>query len=469
MGIAPMLKGQAIRLVPPQERSPMGTRIDNHEEARRRGVRYSPWSKIAPNWWANAGISRPYVQFITGEPYNSYKQMASFYNKGDLQSIFRLEDAILSSTRAYLKGLFDSDGTVVFDANGSCLISTLSKGVKHGGRGLETITFSDQGRLVYAALGFEAASMIEFKQNFEQQLGLFDHPYPEAKIAADEGMRPSVHVVDIFKDGRMPKTDGELLADFESALKCNKRAGMVLLLHVSRTGRILPVEEMARLARGLLGDAMIFVDGCQAVGRVPSVEMKKAYRACDGYVLVGHKALGAMIAAAAVLKKGVEERLKGSLKSGLLAYPKLFQFETEGMNKAVLANPSRSGFHYMVSAPEIASLRIALAASERDFARNSELVRKASIDLVRFFGGFKNVRLLLCEGGCVPDIVPFVFEPPNLARDVKEILARQDPAITVSPITQIDAMRVAIDPKLPNFYGAIGMLKERFAEIMAAV
>lgn len=467
MGMAQMLRGQKIRLVPPQDRSPLGSRADSREEAKKRGIRYSSWGRIAPNWWANAGISRPYMQFIIGEPYHTYGQMLSFYKKGDMQAIFGLEDAILSSTRAYIKGLFGSDGTVAFDANGSCLISTLSKGVKHGGRGLEAITFSDQGRLVYAALGFEARSIIEFRQNFEQQLGIFDHPYPEAKLPADEGMRPSVHVVDIFKEGRVPKSDGELLADFESALKGNRRAGMVLLLHVSRTGRVLPVEEMARMARGLLGDAMIFVDGCQAVGRVPSEEMRKAYEACDGYVLVGHKALGAMITSAAILKKGMEAKLKGALKSGLLAYPKLFQFESESMNAAVLANSPRSGFHYMVSAPEIASLRVALEASERDFARNSEIVRKARAGLVEFFGSFQNVRLLFGDSRYVPDIVPFVFEPQNLAKEIKEMLARSEPAITVSPITQIDAMRVAIDPKLPDFDGALAMLKGKFSEAMA--
>jgi len=123
----------------------------------------------------------------------------------------------------------------------------------------------------------------------------------------------------------------------------------------------------------------------------------------------------------------------------------------------------------MVSAPEAISLRLALEACERDCGKNMPLMRAANAELTYFFSGFPQIRMLSDGNHHVPDIVPFVFEPPKLANMVKDALKNSDPPITVAPITHIGAMRVAIDPKLPGFERAIGALKEKFEDAMRSL
>ncbi|PIN83272.1 hypothetical protein COV61_03620, partial [Candidatus Micrarchaeota archaeon CG11_big_fil_rev_8_21_14_0_20_47_5] len=79
----------------------------------------------------------------------------------------------------------------------------------------------------------------------------------------------------------------------------------------------------------------------------------------------------------------------------------------------------------------------------------------------------------------VNDIVSFFTSPPSLARKIKDALqnppllgskkCRIDLPITIAPITDDGAARIAIDPKIESLPEAIGTLKTRLISIMQEV
>ena len=81
------------------------------------------------------------------------------------------------------------------------------------------------------------------------------------------------------------------LAQFEALL--SPRTRLVAVTHISNvTGAMLPVARIVELAhapRGGNGGALVLVDGCQAVPRMP-VDVQAL--GCDFYVFSGHKAYG---------------------------------------------------------------------------------------------------------------------------------------------------------------------------------
>jgi cysteine desulfurase / selenocysteine lyase len=95
-----------------------------------------------------------------------------------------------------------------------------------------------------------------------------------------ERMGAKLRVAPIGPDG------GFDLAAFEALL--SPRTKLVAVTHVSNvTGTIVPVERIVELAHGK--DALVLVDGCQAIPRMP-VDVRAI--GCDFYVFSGHKVYG---------------------------------------------------------------------------------------------------------------------------------------------------------------------------------
>ena len=454
-------KNKKIVLTTPTKRSPAGRYEKNEALARKLGFRYKKWGDVAKNWFANAGITRPYGRFIFGKPFDTYNLMLEHYAKGEHGCVLDLEHESVSKGRQAVKNVFGNECSVLFDTNGSCVISTITKSLRGTDENFSTLTFSDQGRLVYSALGFEAKSMVNFRQNFEQQLGLFEASSPNHRISASTKYPKNVKVINLFYSDNTYRPDGVLMDEFLRTIKTRRDIKMVLLLHVSRTGRILPVEEMIRIARSARDDIAIFVDGCQAIGRIPFQAMKRVYDLADGYIFVGHKALGSMICGAAAIKKDVEQKFANLIDHSLLHIFKLFQFESEELNLKILQRSKKTGKHYfLVSAPEILSLASAMDEGVNRYWADQDIIGRHKASLTSYLNSLKTVHLNVHSCPIVDDLVSFHMIPASRGSELKQYLQNLNPPITIAPLTENLAVRIAIDPKMLHLDGAVAYLKD---------
>jgi hypothetical protein len=449
-------------------RSPYGRCEKNQMLAKKLGIRYHPWEEIAPHWFANAGVSRPYEQFIQ-KPYALYKKMIELYENRDFALLLETENKVVEDARMAIKAIIGPSGRVIFDSNGSCVISTIAKMMRGNKNEFRSLTFSDQGRLVYAALGFEAKTVSKFRMNFEQPLALFEAPCVKMRIQAHPTLPSSVSIISIFHPDNTYRSDGHIMDEFVHHLKEDKNLSMVLLLHVSRTGRILPVEEMIHIARKIRPELSIFVDGCQAIGRLPFSAIAHIYELADGYIFVGHKAMGAMISGAAVVKPHIEEHFKFSIDCSLMHSLKLFQFESEEINERIIKRSEKSGQKYFfVSAPEILSMKMALEDSFKNYWSYQKIIAVYKDILTGFLSSQPKLQMNVHHCPTVDDILSFHAIPPSLGFELKSFLIERNPRIAIAPLTENMAVRIAIDPKLPNLESAVNWLVQSLAAFFAS-
>lgn len=459
-------KNANIILPKPVIRDPCGKYVSDVNEARRLGVRYRRWRETAPNWFANSGITRPYSRFNL-EPIKIRNQMIDFYNKGDTQAVLDIENKVLSDCRESIRNIFSDKKSIMFDSNGSCVISTLTKAIRAKNRDFTSLTFTDQGRLVYSALGFESKSVEDFRQNFEQQIMLFDSPSKKEKIQTQPKIPDSVKVIDLFKKDNTYRSDAHLMDDLINKLKEQKNMQLVMLLHVSRTGRILPVEDMIKIVRKIRPDIYVVVDGCQAIGRVPYSAISRISSLADGYVFVGHKALGALISGAMTVGSRLEARFDKLAKEGLLHKPKLFQFESQKANLRTLKIIQKENREcLLVSAPEVKSLQMALEYSNENYWEQQKIIADYKENIVNTLTMIRGIKFNVHGYQMVDDIVAFHTYDPQKGYELKEYLQNLQKPITVAPLTENLAVRITIDPKLPGLKDAVEYLEKKIIEFL---
>jgi hypothetical protein len=458
------------RIIVPKliKRSAFGRFEPDEQIAKKQGIRYKKWSEVIPNWYANAGINRPFFKYMINGAHRAYSEIVGAYESRNYQEVIELEYNYTTSVREKIKLIFeDPKSTILFDSNGSCVISTIAKTLRGTNESLQTFTFSDQGRLVYAALGFEANSMSEYRSNFDQQRCLLDAPPPQIKIWENPRLPKEVKIVDIFYSDNRYKSDAIIIDEYKKILKNNPGLQMVLLLHVSRTGRRMPIDDLIELTRKIRDNIHVFVDGCQAVGRVSWQEVKRVYSKSDGYIFVGHKALGSMICGVAVLKKGIEQKFANTIKNSLLHTHKLFQFETEKMNKMILdVCEKNSKEYYFVSAPEAVSLSEAVEDNYYNFWKYHKIIADKKENITRFLKEYDCIKMNMNNCPTVDDIISFNTEPLEMASYLKQYLQKSDPPITIAPLTNNMAIRIAIDPKSKYLSNSLEYLKIKLDEAM---
>jgi len=330
---------------------------------------------------------------------------------------------------------------------------------------MQSFTFNDTGRLIYAALGFEAKSVSKFRMNFDQPIALFDAPNPKKKIQNKPSLPINVNVIDIFYPDNRYKSDAIIIDEYQKLLKYNQDLQMVLLLHVSRTGRRMPIDDLIEITRKIREDVHVFVDGCQAVGRVSWQEVKRAYSKADGYIMVGHKALGSMVCGLAVLKNGIEQKLIKTINKDLFYKYRLFQFESPEINESIIELCSKkSKNYYFVSAPEIISMSEAVIDNYENFWQYHKIIADKKENLTKFLENYDCIQMNMNNCPIVDDIVAFHTYPIEMAIYLKRYLQNLNPPITVAPLTDNMALRIAIDPKNKYLDESLKYLKKKLDE-----
>jgi hypothetical protein len=435
----------------------------NIQKAKRQGIRYKKIEQIRGCWFANPGIAIPYSKYIAGEPAEVYRKIRKYYLEGQKYTLIKEEYKQFKNIRKKIKYIFELDEKkykIIFEANGSVLVSLLTKLLKNENN--IALTFSDQGRLIYAALAKEEESIYKYVANFEQQIRLFEAPLISNKIQIKNPYpeKEKIRIIDIFNPNLTYKSDAQIIDEYSKQI-LDPKIKIAFLLEVSRTGRILPIEELIKITRQKREDILIFVDGAQAIGRLSYEKIKRSIKLADGYLIVGHKALDGFVSAAMIIKNKIEELISKSIDKTKLFYLKIFRFESDELNeKTIFLAKKQQKEYYLISLPEAVCLKVALEDNKNNFFKEKLIISPYKQEIAEFLNAQKNIYLNVNRFNCVDDIIAFHTFPFDQAIAMKDFLQSLNPSITVAPLTENLALRIGLDAKLPDLNFAIKYLKD---------
>ena len=137
--------------------------------------------------------------------------------------------------------------------------------------------------------------------------------------------------------------------------------GCLVLPHVTKTGRILPIKAVSRAVEELRAEGVqlfYIVDDIQGIGRMDAESIANPVNFCDAYVFASSKALGGLlIASTVVLKRELLEAFMQRAENGFMdpdvAWLSHFQFEPEYEERF----PNHLFKPGAISIPEVVAMR----------------------------------------------------------------------------------------------------------------
>lgn len=430
------------------------------------------WLKKWANWWGGATIASP-TTAMTGPAAHALTVIRERF--GDLAALNQYYVEQTEYARQWTRQVLAVPGSepVILDASGTAAILTASRIVSHVAAEPDgefwTLTTDEGGSLVPATLKGRNPNELE-KVMFQPVTGLFYDrdspvlPYPQ-------GLRVTprmLHVAD--------HTNDQMLEAIRQAVVSAAGPGCIMLPHVTKTGRILPIREVGQLVAELRAagrQVFYIVDDIQGISRVAPQAVANPTSFCDAYLFGSSKALGGiLIASAVVMKRELLEAFVSKVsRTGAIQTPCLphFQFSPEWQERLgeCLLKPSA------VSLPEIVSMRAALynlwiRGSQKTFEQR----RAACLDRMRHDLRPKVVECLLQIPGMkvlestperplVPSIVCFQVERARWTPGgLKDALQASDPIITPSaPIGRYVRLDIPEYRPMPSVEVLVSALK----------
>jgi hypothetical protein len=440
--------------------NPYGRYEANEEKAKSLGIRYKKVNEIKKHWFADPGIEIPSRKFIKNAK-EVYNQIVELYKIGKISQIMELEYKYFQENRKKIKQILElgEEYKIMLDANGSIATSAIAKIFRNEKKPF-AISFSDQGRLMQAAIGYESQSIIYFVSNFEQQYNLFGPPYPKQKIQQKNPPGKNVLIIDIFNKDLTYKSDAQILEDYYKIL-IKFPINISLILHVSRTGRILPVEDLIKITKEISPQTKVFVDGAQAIGRISYEKIKHIISLADGYLIVGHKALGSLVSGAYILKEEIEKEIEKRIEQANLFSLKLFRFESEKINEKIIVQSKKEKRPiYLVSLPEVISFVDALEDNSKNFWNYQKIICENKKEIIEFLNNQPGILFNYNRYNSVDSIISFHLVPSQKGFELKDYLQKLHPPITIAPLTENCAIRIGINPKRKNLNESIKYLIE---------
>jgi len=402
------------------------------------------WTRKWANWWGGATIASPTVAMVAPADH-ALKTVLSLVDQVD--QVDRLNAYYVEETeyaREWVRKVVmaPADTPVILDASGTAAILTATRIISYaaGDESKEfwTLTTDEGGSLVPGTLRGVDPNKLE-KVMFQPASALFYEPEPVLTYPA--GAKLSCRLVHLAQ-----KTDAELVEEIRAAVSGSTTPGCIVLPHVSKTGRILPIREVGQMVaqlRAVGRKVYLVVDDIQGIGRVHPEATANPLSFCDAYVFGSSKALGGtLIASAALVKEEILEtfldRIQGGDPSG--ACFAHFQFTPSWESRL----PKRLLKAGAVSLPEIVSMRSSLyhlyirggdggyvERRQRQLAQMHKL-RQAVIEGLSRLAG-----LIVLENApdrpLVPSIICFRADKDRLSpAELKRRLQAWDPIITPS-------------------------------------
>jgi len=400
------------------------------------------WSKKWANWWGGATIASPTLPMTATARFalNTVRRLLA----EDPDSLGQYMAQEMDYTRSWVRDVLceNADTPVILDASGTAAILTATRILSHladqPGE-FWSVTTDEGGSLVPATLKGRNPNELE-NVMFQPTSALFydaDSPvleYPQGMTVTPPKM---VRIAG--------KTNAQILDEIKAAVAATSGPGCIMLPHVTKTGRVLPIREVGAFVAELreAGRQVFYiVDDIQGMGRLPIEAVSQPTSYCDAYLFGSSKALGGMlIASGIVVRKQVLESFAEKIRAGNQApcFPH-FQFSNEWQERIGegLLKPSA------VSLPEIVSMREGLRqlwirgegetfADRRRFQlAHVRALRKQVVDALTAVPGV-SVLEATDDQPLVPSIVCFRCDKPGWTPgSMKKALQEGNPIVTPS-------------------------------------
>lgn len=420
------------------------------------------WSKKRANWWAGATIASPTMDMVAPAAHALHVVRRLVNDPPALNEYYAQET---EDVRAWVRRVLDLETSVpvILDASGTAAILTASRilsyvpAVRDGS--FWTLTTSEGGSLVPATLKGKNPNELE-KVMFQPVTSLFYEAEPVLQYPF--GIQPSMRIVAVAG-----KTNQQLVDEIKEAVENNPGPGLIVLPHVTKTGRVLPIREIGHYIASLRAQGrqvFYIVDDIQGIGRMPTEAVSKPLTFCDAYLFGSSKALGGiLIASAVVMKESLLEAFCQRLADGVTATagPSFshFQFGPD-WEKRLPESLMKGG---AVSLPECVSMRAGLyqlfirgqgdtflLRRQNQLARIKTLRQKV-VDALKSVRGLQILEAT-ADKPLVPSIVCFNIDKERWTPGAcKRALQAGDPIVTPSaPIDRLLRLDIPEYRPLPS-------------------
>ncbi len=412
------------------------------------------WQNKWANWWAGGTIASPTIH-VAAPAKQSLKAVYRF-----LDNIDRLNSHFESETeyaRYWVRQVLrlQENVPVILDASGTSAILMATRMLAHVAasdkniKTFFTITTSEGGSLVPYTLRGKDPNDAETVM-FQPTSMLFYEPEPVLPYPANIELKASP-TVNIAKNDNASIVE-EIRRQVESLSDGTGTAvGCIMLPHVCKTGRLLPVREVSKLVDELRakGHKLYYVvDAVQSIGRTDAESITDPLAWCDAFLFGASKALGGLlIASAVVMKEELVERFftlcqEAGKGNGIdcAQAPSISHFQFEPRFEEML--PDAMMKRGAVALPEIVGMRAALqnhfqrgrgeSYSERR-KKQMQKIWKLRAKLISALTKVDGVEILDAtpERPLVPSIVCFRVAKPGLsAMGLKKALQEGAPIVT---------------------------------------
>jgi len=403
------------------------------------------WPKKFANWWAGATIASPTTE-AAAPAGQSILAVRKF-----LGDIDRLNEYYVDQTeylRWWVRRLLSlpESTPVILDASGTSAILVATRMLAHvaasrGAKTFYTVTTSEEGSLVAYTLKGKDPNTVENVMFFPASSLFFEAapalPYPEhvgiGTASVSLADHDNVAVVEQIRKAVVANSGAEAV-------------GAIVLPTVSKSGRILPVREVAALVETLKAQGhklYLVVDDVQGMGRRDAESIVNPLSYADAYLFSASKALGGLLIASAVAMR--EEHVSDfvSLAASNKLAPQIpcvahFQFEPRFENLLPEWIMKKSA----VSIPELVAMHAVMmhhyhrgdgeTYSQRRLSQLA-LVGKQRRKVVEAITAIPGVHVLeaLENRPLVPSIISmYVDRPGATPMKVKKALQEATPIVT---------------------------------------
>lgn len=426
------------------------------------------WSKKWANWWGGATIASPTREMVmpAHQALKNIQRLAA-----DVPALNDYYQQEADYARSWVRDIIGEPQStpILFGASGTDAILLATRILAHIGcddtREFWTLTTDEGGSLVPATLRGRDPNEME-RVMFQPTTAAFYEPEPV--LPYPDGIGSPLR--QIIRLGE--KTNTELLAEFRAALSDVKTPGCILLPHVTKTGRILPIREIGQLVSDLRAQGKkvyLVIDDIQGIVRVAPEAAASPLSFCDAYLFGSSKALGGILIASAIaIRKEHMDHFVQRVISLNGENPWFAHFQLPAQYEQELG--ARFLKNSAVSLPELVSMRAGLyhlymrgngdSYTERRHNQLAEIAAKREV-LVKALRTVPGVEVLepTPDRPLVTSIVSFRtrLAPATL----KDVLQTGDPIITSSaPIGRYVRLDIPEYRPMPSVDVLVRRLKE---------